>query len=133
MWCGSRIATGGRERGGEGDACAAPCISERNVVVGHRLHRRLVGRAMRATALHASAASAAASTAAAQQRDAVGFDLRGVSLVAVLVVPLTRLQLALDVDLLALGEVLLQAFGRLAPQHHTVPLGLFLPLIVAVV
>ena len=72
-------------------------------------------------------------TAAAEQRDAVGLDLSGVALVAVLVVPLARLQTALDVDLFALGQVLLQALRLLAPEHDAVPLGLFLTLIVAVV
>ena len=65
---------------------------------------------------------------AAEQHDPVAADLGRVALVAVLVVPLPRLQAALDVDLLALGQVLGERFGRLAPEHDAVPLGLFLPL-----
>ena len=63
-----------------------------------------------------------------QQHDAVAFDLGRVPLVAVLIVPLARLELALDVDLLALGEVFRQRFSGLAPQHHAMPFGLLLTL-----
>ena len=66
--------------------------------------------------------------AAAEQHDPVAADLGRVALVAVLVVPLARLQPALDVDLLALGQIFGQRLGRLAPQHDAVPLGFFLPL-----
>src|SRR5687768_3404348 len=80
--------------------------SEGYIVVGNRLHRRLVrGRGMRGSALHA----AAACPSPAEQRDPVGFDFGGVALVALFVVPLARLEAALDVDLLTLDEVLLQA------------------------
>src|SRR5688572_31066994 len=78
-------------------------------------------------------APAAPTAAAAEQRNAIGLDLGGVAFVAVLVVPRPRLQPALDVDLLALRQVLLQRFGLLAPQHHAVPFGLFLPLLILVV
>src|SRR5688572_9586748 len=89
---------------------------------------------MRGAAIHSATATAAAPTAtAAEQRDAIGLDFGGVALVAVLVVPLPRLQPALDVDLLALRQVLLQRFGLLAPQHHAVPFSLFLPLLILVV
>src|SRR6185503_7445478 len=91
--------------------------SERNIVVGDRLDRRLVHPATGGAPLHPAAAAAPATAAASEQRDAVGLDFGGVALVAVLVVPLARLQTPLDEDLLALGEVLLQAFGLLAPQH----------------
>src|SRR5437899_9138001 len=66
--------------------------------------------------------------AATEEYDLVAADLGRVALVAVLVVPLPRLQTAFHVDLLALGEVLRQRFRRLAPQHHAVPFGFFLPL-----
>ena len=78
-------------------------------------------------------ARAAAASAATEQGHAIGFDLCGVALVAVLVVPLTGLQATLDVDLFALGEVFLQALGGFPPQHHAVPFRFFLSLIVPVV
>src|SRR3954451_23460849 len=76
-------------------------------------------------ARHAATASAAA---AAQEDDAVAADFGRIALVAVLVVPLPGLKAALHVDLLPLGEVFRQRFGRLPPQHHAVPLGLLLAL-----
>src|SRR4029450_12997979 len=80
------------------------------------------------TAVHPAAAAATT-----EQRDAVGLDLGRVALVAVLVVPLAGLKTAFDVNLFTLREVFLKAFGGLAPEHDAVPLGLFLPLVVAVV
>src|SRR5688572_12236313 len=91
---------------------------------------------MRRAAIHSATTTAAAAptaAAAAEQRDAISLDLGGVAFVAVLVVPLPRLQPALDVDLLALRQVLLQRFGLLAPQHHAVPFSLFLPLLILIV
>src|SRR5882672_8559300 len=78
-----------------------------------------------AAARHAAAAAASAATAA-EEHDLVALDLGGVALVAVLIVPLTRLEAAFDVDLLALGQVLGQRFGDLPPEHHAMPLGFFL-------
>src|SRR5216117_359982 len=115
-----------------------PETLERYIVVGDRLHRRLVhpSRYRRAASLEAAAAvhpRAATAAAAAQERDAVGLDFCRVALVAVLVVPLPGLEPPLHVNLLALREVLLERLGLFAPQHHAVPLGLFLPLVVAIV
>src|SRR6476619_4413976 len=76
---------------------------ERNIVVGDWFHRRLIAAAVRhrrRATVHRGATSAA--TATAQQCDSVGLDLRRVPLVAVLVVPLTRLQPSFYVDLFAL-------------------------------
>src|ERR1041385_5912384 len=103
---------------------------ERNVVVGDWFHRRFIAAAVRhagAAAVHRGAA-AAATASAAEQRDAVGLDLRRIALVAVFVVPLTRLQAAFDVDLLTLREVFLQALRLLPPEDDAVPFGLFLAL-----
>src|SRR5262245_6285999 len=108
--------------------------SERNIVVGDRLHRRLVTASVRhrcAATFHRSAASAA--TTAAEQRDPVRLDFCRIPLVAVLVIPLARLQATFDVDLLALRQVLLQALRLLAPQDDAVPLGFFLALSALVV
>ena len=85
--------------------------SERNVVVGqfadrlsHRLHVIAAGvRAGRDWALYPGAP---ASAAAAEQDDAVASDFSGVLVVAVLVLPLARLETSLDVDLLPFGQVL---------------------------
>src|SRR5688500_9431666 len=89
---------------------------------------------MGCAAIHAATTrAAAATTAPAEQRDAIGLDLGRVSLVTVLVVPLPRLQAALDVALLTLRQILLQRLGLFAPQHHPVPLGFFLSLLVLVV
>src|SRR5262245_5010757 len=124
-WCGSRIATEGKARRAQcwGRRMRRPVThappprsSEGNIVVGHRLHRRLVCGSVRPAAVHPSAATAASAATATEQRDAVGLDFCRIALVAVLVVPLTRLETALHVNLFALGEVLLQAFSRLAPQ-----------------
>src|SRR4029453_4196487 len=60
-------------------------------------------------------------------------DLGRIPLVAVLVVPLPCLQPALDVDLLALDQILVERLSRLPPENYAVPLGLLLlltPLVV---
>src|SRR5688572_1028320 len=110
-----------------------PTHLERNIVLGDRVHRWFVRAAahLRPAAIHAAATPAAAS--ATQQGNAIGLHFSRISLVAVLVVPLTGLQAPLDVDLLALGQVLLQALCLLAPENDAVPLCLLLLLIVAVV
>src|SRR5258705_4677206 len=104
---------------------------EGDIVVGDRLHRRLLVAAApghrRAAALHRRPRTAAAASAA-EQRDGVGLGLWRVAPVFLLFVPLARLQAALDVDLLALGEIFLQALRLLAPQDDAVPLGFFLAL-----
>src|SRR3954468_10785072 len=82
-----------------------------------------------AAAVAATATGSATTTrTAAEQNDAVAADFRGVALVAVLVVPLARLQAAFHVNLLAFGEIFGERFGGLAPQHDAVPFGFFLPL-----
>src|SRR6185436_1128423 len=99
--------------------------------LGHRLAHVIVaaaaarGHRRRARLLltHAAAASPAA-----EQHHAIAADLRGVALLPFLVGPLAGLQPSFDVDLLALGEVLVQALGGLAPVNDAVPLGLLLPL-----
>ena len=75
----------------------------------------------------AAATTPRAATAATEQLDPVGHDLGGVPLLAVLVVPGPRLDAALDVDLLALLQVVLQRLGLLAEQDDAVPLGLLDP------
>src|SRR4029077_19161499 len=62
----------------------------------------------------------------------IAADLGGRPLDAFLVGPLPVLDASLDVDLLPLDEVLLQALGALAPEADAVPLGalLLLPALV---
>src|SRR5687767_3814759 len=76
-------------------------------------------------ALHPAAAGPAAAPTS-EQGNPVGFYLGGVLLIPVLVVPLAGLEPSLHIDLLTLGEVLLQALRLLAPEDDAVPLGLFL-------
>src|SRR5262245_21869046 len=67
--------------------------SERDIVLRDRLHRRLVCDAHgRRRTLHRSSSGSAA--CAAELCDTIRLDLRGVALVAILVVPLARLQAA---------------------------------------
>src|SRR5690606_26366266 len=130
--------------------------SERDVVVAEVVRREVVGLASTATAAAttavaaptaaaavAAAAAAVAATAAAvaapvvtrraaaaaaatEKEQLVRDDLGGRALVAVLVLPRTRLQPALDVDRLPLGQELLQGFRAVAPHDHRVPLGALL-------
>src|SRR5690554_7543518 len=58
----------------------------------------------------------------------VDHDLGGVAVLAVLALPLAGLQVALDVDLAALLQVLLGDLGQLVEHHHVVPLGALLAL-----
>src|SRR5262252_8947187 len=85
---------------------------------------RHAGHAVLAAARHAGAASAST----AEQDDLVPFNLGGVALVAVLVVPLPCLEPAFDVDLFSLRQVLGQRLGDLSPEDDAVPFGLFLAL-----
>src|SRR5262245_31625129 len=78
-----------------------------------------------AAAVHRGSSAA---TSATEQDNPVAADLGRITLVAVFVVPLARLQPAFDVDLLALGEVLSQRFRGLSPKHDAMPLSLFLTL-----
>src|SRR5262245_42552943 len=103
-----------------------PQVSEGNVVVAQRLGGFRVTRSLAARVIAAAAHRHSASATTAEEHHAIATDLRGVALVAVLVVPLACLQATLNVDLLALGEVFGEGFGGLAPQHHAVPFGFFL-------
>jgi NAD(P)-dependent dehydrogenase (short-subunit alcohol dehydrogenase family) len=73
-----------------------------------------------------------ASGAAAQQDDAIGADLGRLRRLALLVGPLPRLDPSLDVDLLALREVLVERLGGLAPDDNAMPLRVLFHLPVAV-
>src|SRR5678815_3266438 len=76
--------------------------SERNVVFT-QLRRADVHRlGVRSFGASTAPRAAASATTTAQQDDAVAADFGGVALVAVLVIPLARLQATFDVDLLAL-------------------------------
>jgi len=91
----------------------------------------VVAAALRPAALAAAAAAAlrpaALAAAAAQEHHALRVDLGHVALLSgLLVVPRARLDLALDVDLPALGEELADVLALLAPHDDVVPLGLVL-------
>jgi hypothetical protein len=73
-----------------------------------------------------------ASHAGAEHLHAVGHDLGGVLVGAVLVLPLARLQAPLDVHLRALFQVLARDLGELPEEGDAVPLGLLLLLAVLV-
>src|SRR5678816_3706486 len=96
------------------------CTSERQVVVRrsgvaaevvHAARRNPRGHAILAARVHALAAAAAL---AAQELDGVRDDLGGLALLSFLVLPLARLQAALDVDRAALVEVLPAVLGGAA-------------------
>src|SRR5260221_14147869 len=114
------------------NSCPYTPFLERNIVFaefGSDIDRlRMRGLGARGLAL----ATASACTAA-QQDDAVAANLGRVALVALLVVPLTRLEAAFDVNLLALLQVLIQRLRLLAPENDPVPLRLFLALAFLVV
>src|SRR5438132_12091305 len=98
-----------------------------------RLGRRALGRpglALRRLALRGGAAAHA--LARAEHLHLVGDDLRHVLVLPVLVLPLARLQAALDVDLAALLQVLAGDLGELAEERDAVPLRLLLRLAVLV-
>src|SRR5688572_10992299 len=103
-WGNSGRRVGGRilqDRELTADPPTADRRLERNIVVRElpsRLDHVLVGGCAGTARLLATAA-ACAHAAAAQQHDTIAADLGGVPLVAVLVVPLPRLQPALDVNL----------------------------------
>ena len=64
--------------------------------------------------------------AAAEELQVFDDDLGGVAIAAVLGLPLTGLQAAFEIDLAALGEVLLGDLGGPAEADGAVPFGLFL-------
>src|SRR5688572_6790422 len=74
----------------------------------------------------------AAASATAEQDHTVGANFGRLDLLAFLVGPFARLDLAFDVDLLALGQVRLNRFGRLSPDDDAMPLGVFTLLPVAI-
>src|SRR5262245_46243910 len=80
--------------------------------------------------LHAHAGASAAAVEHGQRAvEALQHDFGGVAVLAVLALPLARLQLAFDVDLGALLQVLLgNPAEPLVEDHHGVPLRLFAPL-----
>jgi hypothetical protein len=118
---------------------SCPRSTERDVVFEVvELAARLAGRrglARRGRALRRAAARiaiahvgrvAAHALARAQHLHGVGHDLGGVLVLAVLVLPLARLEAPFHVDLGALLQVLAGDLGQLAEEGHAVPLGLFL-------
>ena len=56
-------------------------------------------------------------------------NLCGVPLLPVTIGPIPGLKPALDADLLTLREVLFERLGQTVPNHDTVPVGPFLPLL----
>ena len=60
-------------------------------------------------------------TAAVKELDAVGTDLGGVTVLAVLVLPLAGGELAFDIDEAALAQVLVAVFGGTLEDHDAVP------------
>src|SRR5882672_6427874 len=71
-------------------------------------------------------ASLAAAFAPAEHLHHVGADLGAIAVLAVLVLALARAQLALDVDLRALLQVLAGDLGEAAEEGDAMPLGGFL-------
>src|ERR1700682_1910098 len=67
-----------------------------------------------------------AALAAAEHLHAVGDDFGGVAILPFLVLPLSRLQASLDVDLAAFFQILAGDFGLPPEKDDAVPLGLFL-------
>src|SRR5581483_1811606 len=86
-------------------------LLERDVVVGRG---REVGALLRARRHELVAAAALAVAAAAEELDAVGDDLDGLALRAVLRLPLAPAQLPVDADRAALGQVLRAVLGLVA-------------------
>src|SRR6185369_16045388 len=72
------------------------------------------------------ATTAAHALAAAEQLHLVRDDLGGVVVLAFLVLPLARLQAALDVDRTALLQVFAGDLRQAVVEDHAVPFGLFL-------
>src|SRR5208283_140213 len=97
---GGRGALGARPGGGSAGAAFLPLFGT----------RRLAARA----------------ALAAGQDDVIHDDFRGVSFLAILVVPTAGSEAAFDVDLLALGQIRGQVL--IAPQGDIVPVGLIFPI-----
>ena len=108
-------------------------ISEGDVVVAGGVEGRIGRSQVVGVAIAGRCAALAAATAsAAEQHDAIGPDLGGAGRTPFLVRPLTRLDAPLDVDLLALRQVLVQRLGGLPPDDDAVPLGFFALLAIAI-
>src|SRR5262249_22303861 len=119
-------------------SAAAAVAATAAVVVGRRRVVEAWARRSAAAPAHARRTRAAAAAgarlalrararagsraAAAEEHEVRRDDLGRVALVALLVVPAPRLQASLDVELLALRQVLLADLRRLAPHHHAMPL-----------
>src|SRR5579859_3724987 len=88
-------------------------LLERDVVVSRGREVGAFGRRARGHEL-VSATGAVAVTAAAEELDAVGDDLDGLALRAVLRLPLAPAQLAVDPDRASLGQVLRAVLGLVA-------------------
>src|SRR5690606_11025570 len=117
--------------------------SERDVVVeisrracpGRRRRTRAATATATATATAAAGlariacllrGATAATAAAAQHLHFAGHHLGGVAIIALLVLPLARLQATLDVDLRTLAQVFGRDLAEAVPHDHGVPLGLLL-------
>src|SRR5690554_2378049 len=124
-------------------ACSARCRqpeSERNIVVeiaetatlgwlaAGRLRRGALLRTRRCLVVATAGVlpthrRVTARGTSAEHLHLVGADLGGVAVLAFLVLPLARLQTALDVDLTALAQVLRGDLGQPPEHHHVVPFG----------
>ncbi len=111
--------------GSEGDVVVKGLIFFR--AAAYRLAESRVGP-LRATAACGARLATHATATTAQHLHVVADDLGGVTVVALLILPLARAQTALDVDLRALAQVLARDFGQAAEEGDAVPLGLLLHL-----
>ena len=126
--------------------------SERNVVVGAAefIGRHLVGEVAGSRGSSTTTSTAAASTTttattvaattttatafttttttAAQEQNVGGVDFRGGALVAVFVVPLTRLNSTFHANASALAQDFVECLSAVAPHNDCVPLGSLLTL-----
>ena len=80
------------------------------------------------SATTAATTATAALAAGIEHLHVKDYDLGRIALLAALVVPRAGLQLAFDIDLAALFEVLLGHLGLPTPEHEPMPLGSLLAL-----
>src|SRR5690606_26372117 len=119
---------------GRGLALRALAVAAALILIAVAATAALLARGLLALrAVAAVATTAATFTAAAEHLHLVGDDVGAVLLHAVLAGVLVVAQLALDVDLRALAQVLAGDFAELAEEHHAVPFGALLLVAVAVV
>src|SRR5579885_3422356 len=102
-------------------AAASPTAAARTGVIRHRLARR----AARGSAT-GRRATRSATAPAAEHLHLVADDLRGIALVALLVLPLAGAQAALNIDLRSLAQVLAGDLRQPAKKGDAVPLGALL-------